>query len=381
MIQDLHLLGPAALDDAARLQAIEAQLRRPVTNVEGIATEVAYDVPSITTVGRWWVRGTAATEDGRLPFAFFVKAVQPWTRSPFFELVPDEHKELAAASYPWRTEPAAYRSELAAVLPVGLRMPRAAAVAELEGPLAVMWIDAVETVEATWDEDRYARAAHLLGRLAAARATRALATVGDFHLDATHYLSGRLSMQVVPILRSPVWDHPGLAAFADLREPTLARIPDLAAIAAEIDALPRLAAHGDACPNNLLADPADPDGFVLVDFGLWNELAVGHDLTQLLVGDVQIGRRSASALGGLAALSQLLLTSYADGLAAEGLALDLAVLRRSLALHLFLFAGLTALPFEMLDGPPEALAAVVEDRAEVARFSLALLAATAPEAV
>ena len=58
--------------------------------------------------------------------------------------------------------------------------------------------------------------------------------------------------------------------------------------------------------------------------------------------------------------------------------LDLAVLRRSLALHLFLFAGLTALPFEMLDGPPEVLANLVEDRAEMARFSLDLLAATDP---
>jgi hypothetical protein len=378
VIADLHLLGPAALDDTARRAAIESQVGRPVTAVEGAVTEVAYDVPSITTVGRWWVRGTARTEDESHPFAFFVKAVQPWSRSPFFEHVPVEHRQAAAAIYPWRTEPAVYRSALADALPSGLGMPRAGAVAELDGPLAVMWLDAVEADEPTWDEARYARAAHLLGRLAARPATRSLATVGGFHLDAAHYLDGRVSMQVLPILRSPIWEHPALRAFADLRQPLMARIPDLAAIAAEIDALPRLAAHGDACPNNLLADRADPDGFVLIDFGLWNELAVGHDLTQLLVGDIQIGRRSASALGGLASLAELLLTAYADGLDAEGLVLDLAVLRRSLALHLFLFAGLTALPFEMLDGPPEVLANLVEDRAEMARFSLDLLAATDP---
>lgn len=376
MIQDLHLLGPAALDEDGRRAAIEAQLGRPVTDIEGVVTEVAYDVPSITTAGRWWVRGTAQTADGPRRFAFFVKAVQPWSRSPFFQFVPEEHREVAAASYPWRTEPAVYRSDLAGALPPGLRMPCAGAVAEVDGPLAVMWLDAVETADATWDEVRYARAAHLLGRLAARPGTRALATVGDFHLDAALYVGSRVSMQVVPILRSPVWDHPALAAFADVREPLLARIPELPAIAAEIDALPRLATHGDACPNNLLADPADPDGFVLIDFGLWNEVAVGHDLTQLLVGDVQIGRRSASALGGLGPLSELLLTSYADGLAAEGVTVDLAVLRRAHALQLFLFAGLSSLPFEMLDGPAEPLARVVEDRAEVARFSLDLLMKT-----
>lgn len=375
MIRDLHLLGPAALDARQRRAAIETQVGRPVSDVEGLVTEVAYDVPSITTVGRWWVRGTAATDDGALPFAFFVKAVQPWSRSPFFQHVPEEHREAAAASYPWATEGAVYRSDLPHVLPPGLRMPRAGAVADLDGPMTVLWLDEVDGEEATWDEARYARAAHLLGRLAASPATRSLATVGDFPLSAVHYLHGRVLMQVVPILQSPVWQHPALAAFADLREPLLARIADLPAIAAEIDALPRLAAHGDACPNNLMADPRDPEGFVLIDFGLWNELPLGHDLTQLIVGDLQIGHRSASACGGLAPLSELLLTSYADGLAVEGTVVDPALLRRAHALHLFLFAGLTALPFEMLDGPPEVLARVVEERAEMARFSLDLLAA------
>lgn len=376
MLEHLDLLGPAALDDAARCAAVGRLLGSPVHALEGSVEEVAYDVPSITTVGRWWVRGTATTEAGPRPFEVFVKAVQPWSRSPFFAYIPEEQRAMAAASYPWATEPAVYRSDLSSALPAGLGMPRAGTVVELDGPLAVMWLEVVATAERTWDEARYARAAHLLGRLAASPGTRDLARLGDFPMSATSYVATRLAHQVVPILHSPIWDHPGLSAFAPLREPLLARLPELDAISAEIDALPRLAGHGDACPNNLLADPADPDGFVLIDFGMWNAWPVTTDLSQLLVGDVQVGRRRAGDLGGLAALGEVLLASYADGLAAEGVHVDPATLRRAHALHLFLFAGLSSLPFELLEAPPEVVAAVAGDRAEVTRVSLDLLTAT-----
>ncbi len=64
------------------------------------------------------------------------------------------------------------------------------------------------------------------------------------------------------------------------------------ALAAEADALPQLLSHGDACPNNLLAGEHD-DELVMIDFGFWGGAPVGFDLTQLLVGDVQIGKRGA----------------------------------------------------------------------------------------
>ena len=190
------------------------------------------------------------------------------------------------------------------------------------------------------------------------------------------YVESRIAMQIAPVLRSQIWDHPGLAAFADLREPLLAQLPHLHAIAAETEALPVLAGHGDACPNNLLADPEDPDGFILIDFGMWNAFPLAHDLTQLLVGDVQIGNRPARDLGGLGSLSEQLLAAYAEGLEAEGTTVDRDMVRRAHALQLFLFAGLSSLPFELLDGPPGILAAIVEERAAVTRFSLELLAQT-----
>ncbi|MBS42290.1 MAG: hypothetical protein CMH83_03750 [Nocardioides sp.] len=180
-------------------------------------------------------------------------------------------------------------------------------------------------------------------------------------------------MEVLPILRSPIWDHPALGAFAPLRAPLLAAAERLPALVEEYDALPRIAAHGDACPNNLLADPGDPDGFVLVDSGLWAALPAGFDLGQLLVGDVSVGARPA---GDLAVLDARLLASYGESLAAEGLDVDPEALRRAHALELFVWRGLSALPFELLDGPPEVLAAAVPERAAITAWSLELLAAT-----
>ncbi len=314
---------------------------------------------------------------GTRPFAFFVKTVRPWELSPLFEQVPPELRASAATSFPWRTEPAVYRSDLADVLPPGLRMPHAYDVADLPGPMAALWLEVVPTEQHPWTRERFAAAARALGRLAGSAATRGRALVGDFPLTVRSYLDGRVAGQVLPVLRSSVWEHPGLTAFADLRAPLLAAVEDLPDLVAELEALPSLAAHGDACPNNLLPDPDDVDGFVLIDFGLWNLQPVAHDLTQLLVGDIQIGRRPADDL---VALDELVLAAYADGLAAEGTTVDAATLRRAHALQLFLFAGLSALPFDLLDGPPERVAALAPARAAITAHALDSLARSAGRA-
>ena len=72
--------------------------------------------------------------------------------------------------------------------------------------------------------------------------------------------------------------------------------------AAEFARLPHRASHGDACPNNLLRNPSGR-GFTLIDFGFWRPQPVGFDLSQLLVGDIQIGRRDAADLPELAEAS------------------------------------------------------------------------------
>ena len=145
-------------------------MRAETELVSSEAEEVDYDLPAITTAGRYWVRGVARVSGREEPFAFFVKHVQSWSRSPYFSMVPAEQREVAEASVPWRTEPLAYRSDLGDRLPEGLTMPRALGVFDLDDKSAAIWLEVVPTETAPWDLERYARAAHLLGRMAASGA-------------------------------------------------------------------------------------------------------------------------------------------------------------------------------------------------------------------
>ena len=122
-----------------------------VTLVSSTVDEVAYDLPAITTAGRYWVRGTATADDEPWPFELFVKHVQSWSRSPLFAMVPDELRVTAAASVPWRTEPLAYRSDLAERLPEGLRMARCLGVFDLDELSAAVWLEKVPAHTAVWD--------------------------------------------------------------------------------------------------------------------------------------------------------------------------------------------------------------------------------------
>ena len=370
---DRSLLAAADISDHELCALVSGQVGAEVSSLTCDVEEVAYDIPAITTAGRWWVRGIATTPDGEAPYAFFVKQVQAWERSPIFAFVPEELRALAAQGFPWRTEGAAYRSDLATRLPRGLRMPRAYAVREIDDRSYALWLEAVPAVEATWDLARFGRAAHLLGRLAASPRVAPAALVGDFPITVRDYVEGRVSMQVVPALRSEVWLHPAIAgAFDDeLRERVLASLDHLTTYADEADALPTLTMHGDACPNNLLVTQDDPDGFTLIDYGLWNSLVVGYDLGQLLVGDVAIGKRSASTL---AQTDAVIVPAYVEGLRAEGCDIDEAIVRRAHALQMYLFNGVSALPFEMLEAlPPDQLSALATERAALSRYCLDLV--------
>ena len=374
------ILGPADVSDEQLLDMVAGLLGCNAAEAELVSVtveEVDYDLPAITTAGRYWVRGVAKVRQREEPFALFVKHVQSWSRSPLFAMVPAEQRQVAEASVPWRTEPLAYRSDLGDRLPDGLTMPRALGVFDLDEKSAAIWLEAVATDTSPWDLERYARAAYLLGRLAASEAVAELAAVGDFEWGIRQYHWGRLDMHVLPMLRDPgIWQHPLIAAAfdEDLRTRLLSAAARTPAIVEELVAMPEATQHGDACPNNLLAR-AGADGFVLIDYGFWNLGPVGFDLGQLLVGDVQDGRRPTSDLG---FIDEAILPAYVEGLRAEGRELTEAVVRRAHALHLMLFTGLSTLPFEHLDAPlTEELHRVAADRAAIARFSLDLLDATA----
>lgn len=373
------LLGAADATDE-QLGAMVADLLdaspEEVVLLASTAEEFPYDLPSITTAGRYWVQGSARVRGVERPFRMFVKHIQSWSRHPFFEFVPPEHREVAAAGIDWRTEARAYDSDLGDRLPEGLSMARALGVFDVDELSNAVWLEEVPVIEREWDLPRFRRAAFLLGRHAAsARVRELLPSVG--HTNTVRgYLDGRLEMQVFPALREvDVWRHPLIVgAFDDRLHARLLEASSRASDhAATLDAMPFLASHGDACPNNLLAR-GDTDDFVLIDYGFWGPGPVGFDLAQLLVGDVQIGRRGTDDLP---EVDEVIVDGYLEGLRAEGCDIAETVVRRAHALQLLIFAGLSSVPFELLDSEPTpALHQVARARADLARFSLDLVDAT-----
>lgn len=373
-----EVLGADDVTDA-ELEAMVADLWGvPAVRLHHSAAEpVAYDVPSILTGARTWVRGRADAGhgSGAREFTLFVKRVHNWRHSPAFADVPPEIGEWAAASLPWRAEPLVYASDLGERLPDGLTMPRGLRVEEHPDETAVIWMEAVDADPVPWGADDTVRAARLLGRLSASRAVAELAGLDPqpWHIDS--FVAGRLGYTVLPGLHDDAtWRHPAVAEhFGDLRDGLLAAARHLDVLALEFARSRHLASHGDACPNNLLRRAGDA-GFTLIDFGFWRPQPVGFDLSQLLVGDIQIGRQDADDLPERAAAC---VASYADGLADEGLEVPLHEVRRGHAVSLMLFNGLPSLPLERLDDPDAAaLDHWSRQRAAIARYSLDVLAAT-----
>jgi hypothetical protein len=346
---DRHeVLGVDDVSDAD-LAAMVADLWEvdAVDLLDSTAEPVAYDVPSILTGARTWVRGHADAGAGPRGFTLFVKRVHHWRHSPAFVGVPPEIGEWAAATVPWRAEPLIYASDLADRLPDGLDMPRGLRVEEHPDETAVVWIEAVEADPVAWSLEDSARAARLLGRLSASPAVAPLAGIDPqpWHIDM--FVAGRIGYTVLPGLHDDAtWAHPCVAEhFGALRSDLEATARHLDALAREFAASRHLASHGDACPNNLLRREGDP-GFTLIDFGFWRPQPVGFDLSQLLVGDIQIGRQD---VGDLPERAAACVEAYAAGLADEGLHVPLAEVRRSHAVCLTLFNGLPSLPLEMLE--------------------------------
>ena len=218
-MHDRSALGPADVSDE-QLAGMVADLfgadPGSTTILASSAEEFPYALPAITTAGRYWVSGTAEVDGEQQPFRVFVKHVQSWARHPFFEFVPTEYQEQAAAGVPWRTEALVYRSDLTERLPEGLSMPRALGVFDLDEESNAIWLEEVPVVDREWDLDRFARAGVLVGRHAASPRVRELApsvghtnTVRDYHY-------GRLAMQVLPVLDDErIWHHPLVADVFD----------------------------------------------------------------------------------------------------------------------------------------------------------------------
>jgi len=381
-VPDRSLLQEADVSDAELAAMVAGQLGEDRVAIESSSAAVAdYDLHTLTTGARYWVDGTARAPGGTTrPFRFFVKVVQSWERSPVFQEVPEEMRAEALEMIPWRREPQVYATDLGDRLPAGLSMPAARHVRDLDDLSAVLWLDAVDTRPVTWDVARFGTAAYLLGRLAASREVAPVGEIGSVGNLPRRYAAGRFAGQVLPALNDDgLWHHPLLAqCFGDrLHDDLRVAAAGMPGYLDELDTVPVGTLHGDACTRNLLVRAGAPDDeFVLIDFGFWSRGPLGFDLSQLLIGEVQTGERAAADLP---AIEAACVPAYTAGLAAEGCDLADEVVARSHALLLLLFAGVSAIPFELLGGPvDEESMRVAGERAAGARFSLDLVADTKP---
>jgi len=372
-------LGPQPLP---RLEAmVAAQLGRPRVRLLTARRQAhPYDRAALTTAGRHLVCGTAADDSGRTrDYAFFVKLVQAWRRSPLFAEVPEPLRAQLAPLMPWRTEPDIYRGDLRRRLPRGLSLPHAYLVTDLDAESAAIWLDRVPVRRVAWDVARHRHAAYLLGRLAASPSVTPLAAQVPVGRTARRFAEHWLGVNVVPELAGDaLWRQPHVAASFDapLRRRILRAAAALPALVDELESLPTTTAHGDACTDNLLRTRRDND-IVLIDFGFWGTAPVGFDLGQLLLGEVQRGRRPARTV---AELEEACLPAYVHGLRAEGCTTAEHQVRRAHALAMTIFHAIPAIPYEHRTGEagPD-LRPFFANRAAMARCILDLLDATEAE--
>jgi hypothetical protein len=321
---------------------------------------VAYAHDSPTTGGLGRLRGP-----GWSAFAKVVQSYRHWSRWP---LLPAESREalLTLGRGRWRQEVDLYLSDLGDRLPAGLRLPEVHGVVDLGDERLLLVLEDVHVDHSPWNDERFARAARLLGRLHV-RMTEATVLPGDerrpselLHAIAT----SRLGPVALPSLAADAtWRHPLLTGERGLRGDLaeLARsVPHLLDV---VTALPQLQSHGDATPHNLLVARNESDVFVVVDWAMAGLAAVGDDLGQLLIGLAHDDVLQADALSDL---HSLLARSYVRGLAEEGYHVDEELVRLGMDAGLAVRSAFTALPIERLGEP------ITDELAERFRQRLAL---------
>ncbi len=364
-------LQPDEVERVARAAA-----RHPRGRVRTWWTEpIEHPGGTLSTAALYRMRGVL--DPGATPWSVVVKVLRAHRHVPIPLPVPAHLPSVAALS--WRHEPDFYRAGLADVLPPGMRPPAVHLVRETDDEHAVECLEDVRLADADWDRSRYARAARLLGQLAA-RLTRAEPRLPPSFSRAPgeilrlHYLERELLG--LPALRGDaVWAHPLVVAAGDpgLRCELTAladRVPAL------LDALPQRYVHGDASPQNLLVPADDPDGFVAIDWSLIGPAVVGFDLSQLVVGRIHTGQLPAAALG---SLIDTVVAAYVAGLADEDDPVPADMVRAGFVGSLVVRSAFSALPLARLVDPPDpALAALVVARVRLTRHLVDLAATTLP---
>ena len=373
------LLGDAEPTEPDLAHLVRQALHRPGARIVDWHVEpVSYDIVSPLTAGLFRVRGHAADPTWTGPWSLFVKLVRSWRHWPMLPVIPPDIRAALLQHEGWKAEPDIYRSDLAAALPDGLRMPRVLRVDDLGDERFALWLEDVSADGGVWDIPRFERAARLLGHLTARLTAGDLlpSTVPrDEGVTTRNFYASRLAAYALPLLHSDAtWANHVVAAAADatLRDDLGELANRLPAMLDRLDRVPHGLAHGDACPQNLLVSDDNLDGpalatsFVVIDWGMACNAPVGYELAQLLIGFAHSGQLSVEKLP---AIHEAILGAYVDGLAEEGMKVDEKEVRYAFDAGLVIRSAFTALPLEQLSGPPgNGLAALIAERVRLTRY-------------
>jgi hypothetical protein len=323
---------------------------------------IAYGSPSPTTGGLWRVVGPS--------WSLFVKVVQDYRHWDLLHMLPPAIRAEALATRSWRHEADLYESDLASVLPPGMRLPVVHAVRDDGDGRVLVVMEDVDADDTRWDADRYARAARSLGRLDVRLTAATALPRTELHEPGAmlrRYVDSRVQPHfVAALLDDEPWRHPLLRAAAPGLRADLAHLA--ARLPALLDSLAghrHVRIHGDATPHNLLVPRQGPDELVVIDWAMGTTAPAGEELGQLLIGGAHDGHLDADDL---VALRDVVVPAYVAGLADEGLHLAPDAVRLALDTTVTLRSAFTALPLERLADPvDDELAALVARRLQLTR--------------
>lgn len=316
-------------------------------------------------------------------WSLFCKVLQHVRHWPALAQLPPFVAAQFVEQFPWRAELALWDPRVQACLPAGMRSPVLHRVVDLPDDRAAVWMEDVTEHPSSWNRvpaartaadvavDRYARAAHLLGRWNARATAGEVLAVGGLPPGLALRLYAERSVPLrglAPLGDDALWAHPWLAPQAELRDRLRGageRVPELLD---RLDGHRQALPHGDASPQNLLVPLEAPDAFVAVDVSFTSPHALGFDLGQLLVGLVHAGRVPAAALPRIAAV---IVPAYLAGLAAEDVPVSERDIRWAFAAATLLRSGLDAVPYQLVGSAADR--ELVEERLALSRFLLGAL--------
>lgn len=358
-------LGIADLpgEDLARITSEAAGQQIEITEVRSHEFDYSFGSPATAGIWRVDVDYLPVTNPSRpATYSYFVKLLRHPRLWPGLAFIPEGHfRDEFIHTFPWRTELDMNRSGVIEILPEGMWAPTLHHVSYVDDDHLVLWWQYVEIRSSPWSLTDFARAARLLGQLAARRreGMSINATMPTFLGESgrgvalRYYTRGRVFTFDVPAVQNDqLWRHSALAEAVEqvgdnhLRADLLALAERVPGILDRLDQLPQTYAHGDASPQNLLTPADRPDTVLVIDWGFSTPQAVGFDLGQLLVGLAHAGQIQSVDL---AVIHEAILPAYVEGLQAEGFDVDPAAVKYGYLGSLACRSALSSIPYDSID--------------------------------